>query len=80
MGRYTPIVLLGVAVVIALVTSVATYNWLQQKRAMPEVQTPFERPWVRGAPSGRRAGAFETVSDAGPRTRVARQQAYRPAR
>jgi pilus assembly protein CpaB len=31
MGKYKPFILLGAAVVVALVTSVLTYNWLQRK-------------------------------------------------
>jgi pilus assembly protein CpaB len=39
MGRYTPVVLLLAAVVVALLTSVATYNWLQEKREVRVVKS-----------------------------------------
>jgi pilus assembly protein CpaB len=41
MGKYKPFILLGTAVVVALVTSVLIYNWLQRKSKaeIPEMQT-----------------------------------------
>jgi pilus assembly protein CpaB len=41
MGKYKPFILLGAAVVVALVTSVLIYNWLQRKSKaeIPEMQT-----------------------------------------
>jgi pilus assembly protein CpaB len=37
MKKYKPIILLGVALLVALITSVLTYNWLQKKTAVKEV-------------------------------------------
>jgi pilus assembly protein CpaB len=41
MGKYKPFILLGAAVVVALVTSVLIYNWLQRKSKaeIPKMQT-----------------------------------------
>ena len=41
MGKYKPFILLGTAVVVALVTSLLIYNWLQRKANVvkPEMQT-----------------------------------------
>jgi len=39
MGRYAPAILLVAAVVVALITSVATYNWLQGKKEVRVVKS-----------------------------------------
>ena len=39
MGKYTPIILLAAAIVVALVTSVGTYRWLQEKKEVRVVQS-----------------------------------------
>jgi pilus assembly protein CpaB len=38
-GKYTPIILLAAAIVVALVTSVGTYRWLQEKKEVKVVQS-----------------------------------------
>lgn len=39
MGRYAPVILLVAAVAVALVTSVVTYNWLQEKKEVRVVKS-----------------------------------------
>ncbi|MFC1657497.1 Flp pilus assembly protein CpaB [Candidatus Moduliflexota bacterium] len=39
MGKFTPIILLVAAVIVALLTSLATYNWLQEKRDVRVVKS-----------------------------------------
>jgi len=39
MGRYAPVILLAAAVVVALITSVVTYNWLQAKKEVRVVKS-----------------------------------------
>jgi len=39
MGRYAPVILLVAAVVVALITSVVTYNWLQDKKVVRVVKS-----------------------------------------
>lgn len=36
MGKYKPVVLIGAAIVVALITSIAAYNWLKEKAAAKE--------------------------------------------
>ena len=38
MGKYAPAILLAAAVIVALVTSVATYRWLQSEKEVGEVK------------------------------------------
>ncbi len=55
MGKYTPIILLVAAVIVALLTSLATYNWLQEKREVRVVKSVETVPVAVakvGLPSG----------------------------